>query len=197
VGLPVFELTISEDINDNSGVDYVSLVDFPAIEKDFLAFSKAKLNYAIQDEEKRIVSGAAMIADLPIYRNSDKNGEHYTVFKKDTIFKIVKKRSKMQYQNNVNLMHDAIVDGVFEIESYIIDRDRGIMPPKGFEDVADGSWFLSYYIENEDVWQKVKSGEFKGFSIEGFFDYKQPTDEEQNFANKLEQAINIIKKYVK
>ena len=103
----------------------------------------------------------------------------------------------MQYQNNVNLMHDAIVDGVFEIESYIIDRDRGIMPPKGFEDVADGSWFLSYYIENEDVWQKVKSGEFKGFSIEGFFDYKQPTEEEETFAKKLEQAINIIKKYVK
>ena len=195
--LPIYELKINEDLDNDTGVDYVALVDFPAIEKDFLAFGKDRLNYAIQDEEKRIVSGAAMIADLPIYRNNKKIGEHYTLFSKDTIWKIVKKWSKMQYHNNVNLMHQTPVEGVYLVESYVSDSERGVKAPAQFSDIANGSWFLTYYIENEDVWQKVKDGSFKGFSIEGFFDYEEPNTDEHEFRALLEETIKLIKKYVK
>jgi hypothetical protein len=130
------------------------------------------IKFAIQDEEKRIVTGAAMIADLPIYRRDEVRGEYYVVFDKESIFKIAKKWARSNQYNAVNTHHKTpIADGVSLFESYLIDRERGVMPPKGFEEVADGSWFVSYLIDNDEVWAKVKSGEFKGFSVEGVFDF--------------------------
>jgi hypothetical protein len=91
----------------------------------------------------------------------------------------------------VNTHHKTpIADGVSLFESYIIDRERGVMPPKGFEEVADGSWFVSYLIDNEEVWAKVKSGEFKGFSVEGVFDFPVDADEQL-----LEQMKSILSQW--
>ena len=147
--------------------------------------------FAIQDEEKRIVTGAAMIADLPIYRRDDIRGEYYVVFDKESIFKIAKKWARSNQYNSVNAHHKTpIADGVSLFESYIIDRQRGVMPPMGFEEVADGSWFVSYLIDNEDVWSKVKSGEFKGFSVEGVFDFPADADEQL-----IEQMKSILSKW--
>jgi hypothetical protein len=67
-------------------------------------------------------------------------------------------------------------DGVHMIELYLIDRERGVMPPKGYEDAEDGSAFASYLIDNEEIWTKVKAGEWKGFSVEGMFDMEQQDD---------------------
>ena len=64
------------------------------------------------------------------------------------------------------------------------------MPPMGFEEVADGSWFVSYLIDNEDVWSKVKSGEFKGFSVEGVFDFPADADEQL-----IEQMKSLLAKW--
>jgi len=152
---------------------------------------KFKMAFAIQDEEKRIVTGAAMIADLPIYRRDDIRGEYYVVFDKESIFKIAKKWARSNKYDAVNTHHKTpIADGVSLFESYIIDRQRGVMPPMGFEEVADGSWFVSYLIDNEDVWSKVKSGEFKGFSVEGVFDFPVDADEQL-----LEQMKSILSKW--
>ena len=135
--------------------------------------------FAIQDEEKRIVTGAAMIADLPIYRRDDIRGEYYVVFDKESIFKIAKKWARSNKYDAVNAHHKTpIMNGVSLFESYIIDRERGVMPPKGFEEVADGSWFVSYLIDNDEVWSRVKEGEFKGFSVEGVFDFPEDKDEQ-------------------
>ena len=135
--------------------------------------------FAIQDEEKRIVTGAAMIADLPIYRRDDIRGEYYVVFDKESIFKIAKKWARSNKYDAVNAHHKTpIMDGVSLFESYIIDRERGVMPPKGFEEVADGSWFVSYLIDNDEVWSRLKEGEFKGFSVEGVFDFPEDKDEQ-------------------
>jgi len=172
--LPIYQLEISEDLNDDVEVDFVALVDRPAIEKDFLMFKEAKANFVIQSEDRRIVSGALMLADTPIYRN-DQNGEYYVTFTKDTIEKIAQKFFKKGYQSNVNLMHDEAlaVEGVTMYESFIVDSSRGVMAMKGFEDAPEGSWFGSFKVENESVWNKIKSGEFKGFSVEGIFNYKK------------------------
>ncbi len=104
--LPVWKLTIKED---DSGVDFVALVDFPAIEKNFQAFSKAKSTFQVQDEKKKILSGPLMIADMPIYRRSVDKGEYYAVFEADTIEKIAQRYFKNKFNTNVNLMHDEVI----------------------------------------------------------------------------------------
>lgn len=145
--------------------------------------------FAIQDEEKRIVTGAAMIADLPIYRRDDVRGEYYVVFDKESIFKIAKKWARGNKYDAVNAHHRTpIMDGVSLFESYIIDRERGVMPPKGFEEVADGSWFVSYLVDNDDVWARVKEGEFKGFSVEGVFDF--PEDKDEQILEALKEVLS-------
>jgi predicted amino acid racemase len=129
-----------------------------------------------------------MLADTPIYRN-DGNGEYYVVFSKDTIKKIAQKYFKKGYQNNVNLMHDSgqVMDGVTMFESWIVDEKRGIKPMKGFEDVKEGSWFGSFKVENEEVWNMIKDGKVKGFSVEGIFNYSKPqTIEEQMMSDIIE-----------
>jgi hypothetical protein len=133
-----------------------------------------KMSFEIQDEEERIISGPLMLADTPIYRY-DSSGEYYVVFTADTIKKIAQKYFKKGYQSNVNLMHDngMTVEGVTMFESWIVDEKRGIKAMKGFEDVKDGSWFGSFKVENEDVWELVKEGKLKGFSVEGVFNYSK------------------------
>jgi hypothetical protein len=187
--LPIYQLEISEDLNDDVEVDFVALVDRPAIERNFLKFKEAKANFVIQSEDRRIVSGALMLADTPIYRN-DQNGEYYVTFTKDTIEKIAQKFFKKGYQSNVNLMHDEAlaVEGVTMYESFIVDSSRGVMAMKGFENAPEGSWFGSFKVENESVWNKIKSGEFKGFSVEGIFNYKkekQPMSVEESLWSEI------------
>lgn len=196
--LPIYQLEISDDLNDGAEVDFVALVDRPAIERNFLKFKEAKTNFAIQSEEKRIVSGALMLADTPIYRN-DNNGEYYVTFTKATIEKIAQKFFKKGYQSNVNLMHDGDkqVDGVTMFESFIVDSERGIQAMKGFEDAPEGSWFGSFKVENEDVWSKIKNGEFKGFSVEGIFNYKkekQPISVEEALWSKIVEVLDQVKR---
>jgi len=149
-------------------------------QEDFHAVGFNKFN--IQNPEQRIVTGALMIADLPIYRR-DGDEEYYVTFSAAEIKKIVQRFFKKGYQSRVNVEHSTPVDGVFMFESYIIDREKGIMPPKGFEDISNGSWFGSFKVENEKIWEEVKAGTFKGFSVEGLFRYEKTnkvvTEEEQ------------------
>lgn len=196
--LPIYQLEISDDLNDGAEVDFVALVDRPAIERNFLKFNEAKASFAIQSEDKRIVSGALMLADTPIYRN-DSNGEYYVTFTKATIEKIAQKFFKKGYQSNVNLMHDGDkqVEGVTMFESFIVDSERGIQAMKGFEDAPEGSWFGSFKVENEDVWNKIKSGEFKGFSVEGIFNYKkekQAISVEEAMWSKIVEILEQVKR---
>jgi hypothetical protein len=193
MNLPIYLLEINEDLMDGSEVDFVALVDKPAIERNFLRFKEDRLSFEIQDEERRIISGPIMLADTPIYRN-DNGQEYFVSFPKDTIYKIVKKMFQKNYTGNVNLMHDPkkIVEGVTMFECWISDESRGVKPMKGFEDAPDGSAFASYFVDNEDVWQKVKSGEFKGFSVEGLFNYKRG-EQVMNYEEKLWSDIaNIL-----
>ncbi len=163
--------------------------------KTALGWAESKINaierqkFAIQDEEERIITGPLMLADTPIYRN-DGNGEYYVVFTKDTIKKIAQKYFKKGYQNNVNLMHDSgqKMEGVTMFESWIVDEKRGIKPMNGFEEVKDGSWFGSFKVENDEVWQMIKDNKVKGFSVEGIFNYKTQTQEEK----MMQEIINIL-----
>lgn len=151
--------------------------------------------FSIQNEEQHIISGPLMLADTPIYRSNSKFGEHYVTFSAETIKDIAIKFSKKGYQKNVNLMHDANmqVEGLVMFESFIVDKARGILPMAGYEDAKDGSWFGSFYVENEQVWKLIKEGKVKGFSVEGYFDYANPNKEESYAEKKLKELSELLK----
>lgn len=193
----ILELVIDENQEDESGVDYIALVDAPAIQSNWMAFNeqkKVELKFKIQDEEKRIVSGYFMIADLPIARMDDEGKMFYVVFRKDTIEKIVNKFMRNGFNANINLMHDsnAIANGVYVIESLIIDTERGIKAPEGFEKVPNGSWWGSMRVENDEIWEQVLNGEFRGFSVEGMFGQDKDFQLPEKVINKIKE---VIKKY--
>ena len=163
--LPIYKIKIDMD-DETTGLSAVSLVDYPAVERDFLLFDKQEMLFKA-DDEKQIISGIALLADTPIYRRKQ-HGEFYVVFEKDTIRQLVEKYSKQGLFYSVNLMHqsDAFVDSVYLIESLIIDKQRGICPTE-FSDCPDGSWYVSYYVDNKALWVEIKKGEwFNGFSVE-------------------------------
>lgn len=192
--LPVYDLKISDIVTDEAEVSYVALVDKPAIQRDFLAFNDAeKLQFTITNEEQRIISGPLMLADTPIYRNTQRIGEHYIKFTADTIKQIAIKFSKKGYHGNVNIMHspDMQVEGLVMFESFITDESRGIKPMAGFEDAPNGSWFGSFYVENDQVWEAIKLGVVKGFSVEGIFNYTLPKKTAEETLMELAKILNI------
>jgi hypothetical protein len=164
----------------------MALVDKPAIELLFVAFNEheqVKVDFAV-NEERRIISGPALLANTPIYRNID--GYEFNMFMSpQTIEDIVVKFFKKGYANNLNEMHENAIDGITIFESKIIDHSRGNVAPKGFENVPQGSWFIGCKVENDEAWGKVKDGTFKGFSIQGDMGIKKHT-------LTMEQALEKI-----
>jgi hypothetical protein len=150
------------------------------------------LQFAIQNEEQRIVSGPIMIADLPIYRR-DEQGEYYVVFDAAEIKKINQRFFEKGYQANVNIEHDEKVKDIFMFESFIIDREKGINPPKGYEDLTDGSWWGSFKVNNDVIWEQCKDGTFNGFSIEGLFRYERAKDINTKEEETMAAIIEILK----
>ena len=166
---PVYEALVTDE---ETGMLRISLVDFPAVESNFLAFAKegekARL-YFVKDEEKRIVRGVVMRADYPILRRSG-DYEYFIVFRADTIRAMAEKYLAESRQNAVDEMHNhAEVEEVKMVQYFIKDTAAGIAPA-GFDEIADGSLFAEFHVLNDEVWAKVKDGTYKGFSLEGAFE---------------------------
>lgn len=178
----------------------ISLVDLPAVEADFVAFSKEEeaIKFAVENEEQRMVKGVVMRASHPIYRIS--NGyEYYIQYSKETIKQMAQKYLADGLQNRVDLMHDGeMVSGVEMVELFIKDVENGVNP-KGFEEIEDGSLFATFHVENEDIWNSIKEGVYKGFSLEGFFNVvpdeaKFNKQEKKNtFKMKLDKLKTMLK----
>lgn len=188
----VYKAEIDPNPESELEVNFIGLVDRPAIERNFQAF-KNQARFTL-NEEKRIISGPAMIADMPLYRKDDQLGEYYVVFDKQAIRCIVEKFSAKGYMKNFNLFHNdqAQVSDVTIFNSFISDSELGISTLKGFEDVADGSWFISAKVNNDAVWQKVKAGEIKGFSVEGVFSYVPVIKEKMSIDDAVKRIQKII-----
>ena len=167
--LPIYKATVT---NEETGIYCISLVDDPAVEKDWLYFNEDKkpMTFAVQDEEKRIIRGLIMECDKLIYRRDDSGYEFDITFDAKTIRTLAQKYLKDGFQNNVDTMHnDQLVDGVELVQWFISDKENGINPA-GFEDVADHSLFAEFHVLNDDIWNSVKDGTFKGFSLAGIFE---------------------------
>ena len=175
-GIPLFEVIIPDD---NTGMFRLSLVDDPAVESNFLSFDKDKkvAIYAIANDEQRIVYGVIMRADWPIYRNDNHLGEYYITFSRETIRLMAEKYLREGRQNDFNVMHrdDAVVDGIDMVQFFIKDTERGIAPA-GFDEIEDGSLFGEFHVHNDEVWQAIKEGTYKGFSLEGVFGFRSIDD---------------------
>ena len=199
--LPLYELIFDEN-ESKLGCSKISLVEDPAVEEFFLKFSKddqekEHKSFYFKDDSKHIVTGIAMRADYPIYRNQD-GQEFYVQFSKDTIDKMMQKFMKEQRLFDISLDHNQDVRDCYLIESFIINKERGICPNE-FSDVENGSWIISVKIENQDVWNKICSGEVKGFSIEtemianAFSNQKQKAKELGISVDELTKLFSIFK----
>ena len=184
-GLPVYDALVPDE---DTGMLKISLVDLPAVMSDFLVFNEQRMvqMYSVQDEEKRLVYGVVMRANFPIYRKDERIGEYYIVYKADTIRKMAEKYLADGLQNEVNVMHKTDVDGVQMVQYFLKDTERGVAPT-GFDDIADGSLFAEFHILNDEVWEAVKDGTYKGFSLEGVFDF-QPEPETASLRAAQEDA---------
>jgi len=173
------ELVIDEEA-ELYGIDAISLVEQPAIESDFIAMNAQLLQFKTQDEEKRIVMGAALIPDKPIYRKSG-DEEYYVYFSKKTVRRAMELYLKNGNQANATLEHEHKINGLHVVESWIVEGEQDKSRMYGLE-VPVGTWMVSMKVENDAIWEKfVKEGSVKGFSIEGYF------------ANKYDLSRAIVK----
>ena len=196
MNIPTYRIVIDMD-NPEVGMHAISLVEHPAIEIPFLCFNEESHSFSL-NEEKRIITGPAILADTPIYRYNQTRGEYYVVFEKETIRQLVEKYSASGLLNSVNLQHDenAFIDSAIMVESIIIDKERGICPNE-FKDIPDGSWIVSYKITDETLWNQIKNTEhLNGFSIEllSELELKMESNKENNSMNKFFKLAKAILK---
>ena len=168
--MKILELVIDEEA-EVYGIDAISLVEFPAIESDFVALKdQQRVQFAEVDKEKRIVLGPALIPDKPIYRKNDDGEEFYVYFSKATVRKAMEMFMSFGNQNNMTLEHEHNIRGLSVVESWLVEDDEHDKSRKYGLDVPKGTWMVSIKVNNEAIWNEyVKSGKVKGFSIEGFF----------------------------
>lgn len=188
-GLKVYDAVIDDRYD---GVYAISLVESPAVESNFQLFEKSdnkkQVLFAVENEEKHDVLGVVLRADYPIYRN-DNGYEYYLNFTAESIKQFAEQILQSGSFKWIDLNHDEYydVEGVKMREMFIKDSSKGIAP-KGFEDIADGSLFALFHIDSMELWEKIKSGEFNGFSVEAYL-----TANPQDFDNQINKNENMSK----
>ena len=167
--MKIIELILDED-NLANGIDAISIVSEPAIEENFIALKEEqRIEFAVHDQEKRILMGAALIPNKPIYRRNGEE-EFYVFFSKETIRRANELFFMRGHQNKATLEHEVSINGLSVVESWIIEDKAKDKSALYNMDLPVGTWMISMKVENEDVWKDyVKTGKVKGFSIEGYF----------------------------
>ena len=189
----LIELFIDEADKEN-GLDIISFVSAPAIEKDFMHFNSEvdKYKFKSTDEEKRIVTGAVMIPNLEIIRMDAEGNPYFVYFTKETIEKAQEVFAKYGRTKATNTEHQEIeMQGATVVESWIVkDPKNDKSNALGF-DVPANTWMVSYKVDNDELWSKVKSGEVSGFSIEGVFSKNivQMTEEPKDDLKAIESIV--------
>ena len=188
------ELVISDD-SQELAIDAISLVSSPAIEQDFVYFGKEKnnLTFAKVDEEKRMLVSPALIPNKQIFRyDPNTDSEYYVFFSKATVARAAELYLKHNNHHKATYEHQDRVSGVLTVESWIKEGDMDKSKLYGYN-LPDGTWFVKMKINNDDLWNKIKEGELKGLSIEGYFTDKMEAMSEKTPSNEeILQALNEI-----
>jgi len=187
----IIELIIDEE-NEFSGIEAISVVENPAIEEDFIALKEHKeVKLAEVDKEKRILMGAALIPNKKIFRKGEED-DYYIFFSEETVRKASELFLMKGNQNNSTLEHDIELKGMSVVESWIIEDEKKDKSRKYDFDLPVGTWMVSVKVNNDDVWNQVKLGEVKGFSIEGYFADKMDGPKESLPENLCEECLEEL-----
>ncbi len=197
--MKVIELILDEE-QEYSGIDAISVVEHPAIEEDFVALKSQELKLAEVDTEKRILMGALLIPNKPIYRRNGED-EYYIYFSRKTVAKASQLFLQRGNQANSTLEHAEQLQGLTLVESWIVEDQEKDKSALYDMKVPLGTWMGAVKVDNDDVWNNyVKTGKVKGFSIEGYFADKmeRPQDsvgmskEDKEAYDLIDQIKNIL-----
>ena len=189
---------IIDDKEDLQGVEAISIVENPAIESDFVALKSEEVKLAEVDKEKRILMGAVLIPEKPIYRRNGED-EYYIYFSKDTVVKASQLFLKKGNQGNSTLEHSKSIEGLTVVESWIVEdltKDKSALYTLS---VPVGTWMASVKVDNDEIWNDyVKTGKVKGFSLEGHFaDQLEKKKELSKVLTEDEVLVEKIKEILK
>lgn len=199
--MKIVELILDEN-QDASGIEAISIVENPAIEEDFVALKSDEIKLAEVNKDKKILMGALLIPNKPIYRNNGED-EYYIYFSKDTVLKASQMYLTKGNQNNSTLEHQHSLSGLSLVESWIVEDDVHDKSRKYGMNVPVGTWMGAVKVNNDEVWNDyVKTGKVKGFSIEGYFADKmeRPKESIKEDMSKEKEAdllLSQIEKIVK
>ena len=187
----IVELILDED-QEASGIEAISIVENPAIEEEFVALKSDEIKLAEISKEKKILMGALLIPNKPIYR---KNGEdeYYIYFSKDTVVKASQMYLTKGNQNNSTLEHQHELSGLSLVESWLVEDEVHDKSRKYGMNVPIGTWMGSVKVNNDEIWNEyVKTGKVKGFSIEGYFADKMEKPKDSIGLSEDKQATELL-----
>ena len=193
----IIELVLDEEQED-AGVEAISIVESPAIEEDFVALKSEEIKLAEISADKKLLMGALLVPNKPIYRKTGKE-EYYIYFSKETISKASQLYLRNGNQNNSTLEHQHELSGLTLVESWIVEDKEKDKSRLYNMNVPIGTWMGTVKVNNEEVWNEyIKTNKVKGFSIEGYFADKmeapkESVEEKMEIENsKLIQSIKEI-----
>ncbi len=188
--LPLYEIKFEDAEYDF--VYNMGIVSEPAVEQNFLKFNKDgeksfRLNFSVdvKENDKRIITGIALIPGQEIIRRTE-TGDYYNVmYSVDTIEKYAYNFIMGNKKDNITEEHLYSTNGAKLVESYLSKEDGEL----GFEDAVKGTWFISYKVDSDELWEKILNNEYNGFSIEIQFTKMDLIEKQKN--NKIEMDKEI------
>ena len=188
--LETIELFIDND--EDGGINAISFVEFPAIEENFIALNEHKVEMKTIDEDKRLVVGLALVPNKLIYRRN-RGFEYNITFSEQTVRKASEKYLKSLKLHNTTVAHETEVDGVFLTESWIVEDPLLDKTAVYGLDAPKGAWAVSMRVENDDLWERIKKGDYLGFSIEGMFTEQEEFSKAE--IDAMEEIAELLTKF--
>ena len=194
----IVELILGDD--EFTGIEAISVVENPAIEEDFIALKKEEVKLAEVDNDKRILMGALLIPNKPIYRRKGEE-EYYIYFSKDTVEKASQLYLMNGNQSKATLEHQHTINGLTLVESWLVEDEVHDKSRKYGLNVPVGTWMGAVKVNNDEIWNNfVKTGKVKGFSIEGYFADKmeRPKEPVNDFEEEeATEMLSVIRSIIK
>jgi hypothetical protein len=176
----------------------ISMVEEPAIEVDYVALAKQEeREVKLSSDERHICYGPALIPNKDIYRNNGEQ-EFYINFTEESIVKMSQDFMKEYRQHEVTLDHESEADEVYIVESWLVeDPYKDKANALGFN-VPKNTWMVGMKVNNIEVWDRVKAGELKGFSVESMISLEEFSKNDNNMDIKTDEMFwdklkNILK----
>lgn len=179
------------EVRKDSLVYAISFVESPAIESNFVYLSKEEEmpRVFLESDDRHLVYGAVLIPDKPIYRY-DETEEYYIRFPQETIEELAHNYLKDDNIYSFTKHHEEEADNIAVVESWVKSSENDKSVDLGL-DVPIGSWIIGAKVNNEELWNEVKKGSVKGFSVESFLNFEEIKPNKQNIEMNKEQLETI------